>query len=84
MEREYYLAMGDFEGEKKKIKSFVHILTQNLKAEKDVKESRALGIFFLNQFDFMIKEMHSFVKFVSLSQLPMNTGCITVQILFSA
>lgn len=83
MEREYYLAVGDFEGEKKKIKSFVHSLMQNLKAEKDVKESRALEIF-LNQFDFMIKEMHSFVKFVSLSQLLMNTGCITVQILFSA
>ena len=83
MAREYYLAMGEFECEKKKIKSFVHSLTQNLKAEKDVKESRALGIF-LNQFDFMIKEMHSFAKFVSLSQLPMNTGCITVQILFSA
>lgn len=46
MEREYYLAMGDFEDEKKKIKSFVHSLTQNLKVEKDVKESKAFGIFF--------------------------------------
>lgn len=64
---------------KRKIKSHVHSLTQNLKAEKGVKESKAFWIF-LNQFDFM----HSFVKFVSSSQLPMDTGCITVQILFSA
>ena len=65
-----------------KIKSYVHSLTQNLKAEKGVKESTAFWIFF-DQFDFMIKEMHSFVKSVSSRQLPIDTDYHCSNFVFS-